>query len=220
MPIRPGEGAGRRTARMPAPESQPTVVDIAFAIEGSSLPADHGWLLRTAIEARLPWLADEALAGIHPLRGAATNYGVLLLAQRAKLTLRLPEARVPDCQPLQDSPLDVGGAMLRIGAGKPRALQSSATLSALRVASLAFGVAAFEADVAGWLQQLEIECGVIAGRRQVMRAGSREIAGFALALHGLRPADSLRIQRNGLGGDRRAGWGIFVPAKTIADADA
>ena len=72
--------------------------------------------------------------------------------------------------------------------------------------------------MARWLRALGVDCGFISGRRRTSIAGGREIAGFALALHGLGPADSLRVQSAGIGGERRLGWGIFVPAKAIVAA--
>ena len=198
------------------PESEPKVVDVVFDVEGSSLPADHAWPLLRAIEPRLPWLAGEALAGIHPLRAAPTTYGVVLLAQRAKLVLRAPAARLSDCLALQDAKLDIAGSWLRVGAGKSRPLQPCATLSAQRVASAAGDAQEFEIEVRSLLKALAIDCELISGRPRHAIAGARAIAGFALALHGLSAADSLRVQGRGIGDDRRLGWGLFVPAKSIA----
>jgi CRISPR-associated protein Cas6 len=204
---------------MPVPETDSTVVDVAFDVSGTSLPGEHAWLLLRAVEARLPWLPDEAHAGIHPLRTAPTGYGVVLLAQRAKLVLRLPAARVPNALVLQRATLDVGDSELRVGAGVARSLRPSATLSAHRVATGATDETAFEAGVADTLQRMGIAARCISGRRRDGDAGGRTIAGYALTLHGLGPADSLRVQREGIGGDRRLGWGVFVPAKTIVAAD-
>ena len=120
---------------MRVPELAPSVVDVAFEVAGTSLPADHAWPLLRAVEARLPWFADEARVGIHPLRAVQTSYDIVLLAQRTKLVLRLPEARLPDALLLQDTAFDVGGSMLRIGVGRARTLRPSATLSAQRVAT-------------------------------------------------------------------------------------
>jgi len=200
---------------MPVPEPDAPVVDVAFDVGGTSLPADHEWPLLRALEARLPWFADEARVGIHPMRAVQTSYGIVLLAQRAKLVLRLPEARLADALLLQDALLEVGGSTLRIGSGNARPLRASATLSAQRVATDAGDDAAFEADVAQALQRMGVACGLIAGRRRHGDAGGRNVAGFALTLHGLGAVDSLRIQGEGIGGDRRLGWGIFVPAKAI-----
>lgn len=207
--------AGRR-----APERESPVVDVVFDIDGTSLPSDNAWPLLQEIEHRLPWLASEALAGVHPLRAAPTSYGVVLLAHRAKLVLRAPETRLDDCLLLQGADLDVAGSVLRVGAGRARPLRPSATLHAQRVATGTRDEQEFQGEVTRCLHELEVVCRFISGRPRIANAGDREIAGFGLALHGLRPADSLRVQRSGIGGDRRLGWGIFIPAKAIVAAEA
>ena len=103
LPTRPPDGAVSRDGDMSVQEALASVVDVAFNIEGSSVPAEHDWPLLRAVEERLPWFAGEPLAGIHPLRTVPTSYGVALLAQRAKLVLRLPAVRLPDALLLQDT---------------------------------------------------------------------------------------------------------------------
>jgi CRISPR-associated protein Cas6 len=215
----------RATGPEPAPGSdgraiEPATVDVVFDVRGASLPADNAWPLLQAILGRLPWLATDALAGIHPLRAVPTNYGVVLLAQRAKLVLRVPEARLHVCLALAGARLDIAGSALGVGAGRPRALQPSATLHAQRVATETGDEGAFQEEVAQWLRALDVDCRFISGRRRTSIADGREIAGYALALHDLGEADSLRIQGAGLGGNRRLGWGIFVPAKAIVAAQS
>jgi len=51
------------------------VVDAVFAIECRSLPVDHAWALSAAIQAALPWFADEPQAGLHTVHGAASGAG-------------------------------------------------------------------------------------------------------------------------------------------------
>jgi hypothetical protein len=46
------------------------------------------------------------------------------------------------------------------------------------------------------------------------------IAGFSLMLHGLSVADSLRVQRAGIGPHRLLGCGIFVPHRSAAAVGA
>lgn len=198
------------------PEHATEVVDVVFDVVGAELPADYAWPLLQAIEHRLPWFALEALTGVHPLRTSPTGYDVALLAQRAKLTLRAPAARLADALALQDAELDVGGAPLRVGAGRARPLRPAATVAAYRVASAATDASAFEEEVARTLAELEVDCRLISGRRRQASAGDREIAGYALTLHGLGAVASLRVQGAGIGGERRLGWGLFVPAKAIA----
>jgi CRISPR-associated protein Cas6 len=197
------------------------MTDIAFDLSGAAtLPADSMSLLARSIARRLPWIDDEPLVGMHPLRATPSVHGALLLARRAKLVLRIPARRAADARLLAGTSIDIGGGTLCIGAGRERALSPSATLAAQRVESDATDAAAFEAEAQVRLRALGIECALIAGLRREERIDARMIAGFALTLHALSPAASLRVLGAGLGALRRFGWGVFVPARAIRDLPA
>jgi CRISPR-associated protein Cas6 len=198
------------------PGDDAPMVDVVFDAAGKTLPAEHAFGLWRATVRWLPWLEGEARAGIHRLRTAPTGYGVVLLARRAKLALRVPERRLGDTLALSGKTLDVDGSVLAIGAGVARPLQPWTTLHAQQVAAGAGGEAAFQDEVAAWLQSRDVACQFITGRRQTLTAGAREISGFSVVLHGLTPAGSLRMQAEGMGSDRALGCGIFVPYKSIA----
>ena len=74
----------------------------------------------------------------------------------------------------------------------------------------------FQDEVARWLAALGIACEFITGRRRTGDGGRPRDRGFSVVLHGLAPEDSLRMQCEGIGGERALGWGIFVPHKSIA----
>ncbi len=192
------------------------VVDVLFELSGTRVPADCAAALALAVSAALPWFEAEPRAGIHPLRAAPSTHGTLVLARRARLMLRVPEARAAATLALAGHGLDLGGEPVTVGAGHRRALAPSATLFAQRVASGTHDERAFHDSVVRWLAELGVRCEFISGRARSVGAGGREVAGYSLALHGLGPADSLRVQAAGLGGERRLGFGIFVPHKAIA----
>ncbi len=52
--------------------------------------------------------------------------------------------------------------------------------------------------------------------RRTIRIRKAEVVGYALLVEGLSVEDSLRLQQYGLGGRRRMGCGVFVPARTEA----
>ena len=197
-------------------ENVAPMVDVVFDVAGTTLPAEHAFVLWRATLPWLGWLEEEAGAGIHRLRTAPTGYGVALLARRAKLALRVPLRRVGDTLALADKTLDVGGSPLAVGAGVARPLRPWATLHAQQVAAATGDEAAFQDEVAASLQARGLACPFITGRRQTVAAGAREIAGFSVVLHGLTPEGSLRMQSEGMGGDRVLGCGIFIPYKSIA----
>jgi CRISPR-associated protein Cas6 len=195
------------------------VVDVVFAVAGESLPADHAHALLRETVRCLPWFESDPWAGIHPLRTAPTTYGVALLARRAKLVLRLTRGRLADARALEGLTLDIAGNLLQVGAGTERPLRPFATLHALRVVTGARDEKDFHGDVVARLETLGIDCDFISGRRQALRRGDQEMVGFSLALHGLNPDDSLRVQREGVGDERRLGCGIFIPHKSIVVPD-
>jgi CRISPR-associated protein Cas6 len=195
------------------------MIDIVYDVAGTSVPVEHALPLLEAIVEALPWFASAEAAGVHPLRGSGTPYGELLLARRAKLVLRLPASRQDDCAALEGAKLALGGHSLAVGKSAARALRPSATLHAQRVASAAPDERGFQDEVTAALNALGVASPFISGGARAGRAWERAIAGFALSVHELGAEDSLRLQAQGIGGDRRLGWGIFVPAKTITTAD-
>lgn len=193
-----------------------SVVDVVFGLAGKTLPVEHAYVLWRAVGSWLPWLEGESTAGIHRLRTAPTGYGVVLLANRAKLTLRVPERRLGETLALAGKTLDVGGSGLAVGTGVARPLSPWATLHAQQVVAGAAGEAAFQDEVAEWLHGRGVACQFITGRRRAVTVGEREIVGFSVVLHGLTPDASLKMQSEGMGSDRALGCGIFVPHKSIA----
>lgn len=205
---------------MDAPEVDHTVVDVAFPLDGRNLPRDHALPLAQALTAYLAWLADEPLAGIHPVK-VVPGYGVRgLLSQRARLLLRLPVVRVAALAALAGRSLDVGGCTLRLGEPRPRELLAHSTLFAPFVAAASADEALFMQTVASTLEALQVSGHSVCGRRQQIGAPGRAIIGFSLMLHGLTGADSLRLQRSGVGPHRMLGCGIFVPHRSAAAVGA
>jgi len=194
------------------------VVDVLFDLSGTRVPADHAAALARAVADALPWFDAEPRAGIHPLRAAPSTHGALVLARRAKLVLRVPVSEASESLALAGRVLDIAGESVVVGQGATRPLVPSATLYAQRVATAARDERAFHDDVVRWLAGMDVRCEFISGRARCLSAGGGEITAYGLALHGLAPSDSLRVQSEGLGGQRRLGCGIFVPHKTIATA--
>jgi CRISPR-associated protein Cas6 len=191
------------------------VVDVAFALRGGSIPADHGWRLFRLLAERLAWLESEADAGVHPIRGARAIAGEIHLGGRARLMLRLPRARVEQSFALSGTRFDLGTGV-EVGGARLRPLFAHRTLYSHFVAAAGPDEAAFQRDVDAELQRAGIECKVICGRMRRARAQEAETVGFGLMLHGLSPEDSLRMQATGLGAGRKLGCGLFVPHKSAA----
>lgn len=199
-----------------------SMIDLAFAVAGDTVPLDHRHALADAVETRLPWLADCPGAGVHRLNVSAGGGPRALLSNRTRLTLRLPRSRAADACALEGTELVLGDALLHVGAAHERTLRPWGTLYAHLVAADgaedAADELAFLDAVQSELATLAIVGRAICGRHQAV-AGDR-LHGYSLMLDGLSAADALRLLEIGLGPHRRLGCGLFVPHKSAAAVGA
>jgi CRISPR-associated protein Cas6 len=189
------------------------MVDVAFSLRGGAVPTDHGWLLFQLLAERLAWLAVEANAGVHPIRGSRAVAGEIHLGARARLMLRLPRERVEQSFALTGARLALGDGV-EVGSARLRPLFAHGTLYSQFVATGTSDEACFQRDVSAELQRAGIACKVICGRMRRAQTQDAEIVGFSLMLHELSPEDSLRMQAAGVGTQRKLGCGIFIPHKS------
>lgn len=204
------------------------VVDAAFAIECRSLPVDHAFALSAAVQAALPWFADEPQAGLHTVHGAASGAGwkrpegedaLLQLSHRTRLVLRLPESRLQDAAALTGRTLDVAGFPMRVGRLSPRPLLRIASLFSRSV--IFEGAAdepAFVAAAIEGLRALGVEASaMLCGRDVTLLTPQRTYRARSLMVTVATPAQSLALQRHGLGEARKLGCGLFIPHKDVGD---
>lgn len=192
------------------------VIDVAFALHGQTLARDHAHALQLALCTHLPWLARDAVAGIHAVKLVAGTEDTALLSARARVLMRVERRRLEELRALEGVVLNVAGALLRLGAPQARELLPLATLYASRVAAGSADEAAFMAVVEQELAQLGIGGHRVCGKHQHLSLTDGSLDTFSLMLHALGPEQSLRLQCHGLGPQRLLGCGIFVPHKSAA----
>lgn len=198
-----------------APQGEDPAVDVAFALEGRCLARDHARALADALAAPLPWLAGHPTAGVHPVKLVPGSEPVAWLSRRARLLLRVPRSREAALAVLDGCTLGVGGNALRLGPPRSHPLLPHGTLYSTFVAAQSDDEAAFMRHVDAELEALGIGCRKVCGKRQERGSAPAQL-GFSLMLHELSAADSLAVQRAGLGPHRGLGCGIFVPHRSAA----
>ncbi len=191
------------------------VVDLAFALEGRTVAPDYADALLVQLLELLPWLAEEESVGVHPLVGLSTGPGEQYLSRRSRLVLRLPRQRVAAAKDISGAALDLGGPVL-IGAAAVRELMAASVVYSSFVTvgeadEAAFLDACREGLAAMGLDRPYILC----GKARAGRAAGGEWRGYSLLVHGLDEDASLLLQRQGLGGERLRGCGLFVPHKSL-----
>jgi CRISPR-associated protein Cas6 len=192
------------------------LVEAVFPLEGKALPRDHAQALQHALAEQLPWLRNDAGAGIHPLKLVSGPESLALLSQRTRLILRVDANRLDELKALCGVELDVSGHALRLGAVHLRALQPLATLYAYRVAAVSADESEFMQAMEAELTALAIAGERVCGKRHSLRVDGLDMTTFSMMLHGLAPEQSLRLQQHGLGTHRLLGCGLFVPHKSAA----
>jgi CRISPR-associated protein Cas6 len=193
-----------------------TTLDYAFSVAGDVIERDYPAGLYRALAALLPWLEDEPLAGVHPMRGLTPCPGGLMVGGRTRIMLRIPEHRVEACAALEGADLRLASP-LHVGRASRRELLPYPVLHSRLVITGTEDEAGFARDAEAELAALAIDCDIIVGRRGELRVNEqRTLVGYSLMLHGLSTGDSLRAQEHGLGQERKLGCGLFVPHKSIA----
>jgi CRISPR-associated protein Cas6 len=204
------------------------IVDVVYSLNCRCLPVDHAYALSQAIQQALPWFAEEERAGLHTIHVAESGNGwmrpddpkaLLHLSHRTKLMLRVPKHRIEDAAKLVGQTLDISGHSLRAEKPVVRPLSVSTTLfSRYVVAREGADENAFLQDAMTQLRAMGVQpkkmlCGMehfIATPEAVIRARS-------LMLAELTVNESVKLQQQGLGSNRKLGCGLFIPHKDIRE---
>jgi CRISPR-associated protein Cas6 len=212
--IDPRTAGGRDAHAAAAP-----AVDVAFEVSADTLPRAYRNALRDALFARIPWLAMDAFAGIHPLVATVRAGDNVVLSRRTRLVIRMSRAHAHEALALERRTLDIAGARLTIGVGRVKPLAPFPTIGSAFVATMTENPLAHERAVEAMLGAIGIPLRFICGRMSRLGAGDDELAGGSVVVHALAETDSLRLQSAGLGPHRALGCGLFVPHKAIGALD-
>lgn len=206
-------------------------MDAVFAISCRSLPVDHAYALSQAIQAVLPWFAADPDTGLHIIRAAESGSGwmrpedphtLLHLSQRTRLVLRLPTHRLDTAAALLGRTLDITGHSLRVDRLTVRPLSRITTLiSHCVLLSGCDSEADFRQTAVAQLDTLGIRPGeMLCGLMTSIATPGRMLLTRSLMLAGLTREQSVLLQQQGLGGERKLGCGLFIPHKDIGDLRA
>ena len=206
------------------------VVDLVYQIRCKCLPVDHAWAFSSALREALPWLDDEAQAGIHLIHGAESGNGwmrpedgcdeLLYLSRRSRMTLRLPKHRLDDARKLTGQNLDVSGHSLEVGESSVKPFSTLPTQFA-RYVVVPEGMgqddeAAFMSHAVEQLRALDIRVRkLLCGRAHAIGHPEGALYTRSVMLADLEVEEAVAVQRHGIGPHRKMGCGLFIPHKGI-----
>lgn len=219
---------------------------MSFSLTGKQLPADHGYLLYSAISRATqrgtsPTVRKGSVSGtgvppvsalhktdrlaIELISGFPSGPGLISLPDRGvTLRLRIPAEHYRDVLPLAGKRLDIGGHQIRLGLPVARPIEAAPSLYARVVTIKKFT----EADPFIEAVKRKLDSFGVKGRvelprdeqgryrRRIVTIHGKSVVGFSVAVHDLNDEDSIKLQSFGVGGRRAMGCGIFNPAEASA----
>lgn len=203
----------------PAAALLPEMVDVVFGLAGENLPPGFELPLFREVARILPWIVNTPRAGVLPLRGPRAADGGVMITHRSSVVIRLPRDRVCSASAMEREKLRVGGASVTVGEGTFRKHQPAATLYSPRVTTGEADEVRFLAVLEEEMTALGVRGRLICGRRVEVELEEGPLPAYPVAVHGLREADSLLLQRAGLGRGQPVGCGLLIPHKTIFAAE-
>ncbi|MCA1804290.1 MAG: type I-MYXAN CRISPR-associated protein Cas6/Cmx6 [Xanthomonadaceae bacterium] len=204
------------------------IVDLIYVINCKMLPLDHAYAFSQALRQAMPWLEEEAAAGIHLIHGAESGNGwyrpesgecqLLHLSRRARMSIRVPKERVEDARALVGQTLDIEGYPLEVGEASTRKLSSMATqFSRYVVGAEGQSEEEFLEHVVQEMRKLKIPVRkIMCGRSHLIRTPEETIHTRAVMVADLDPAHAILLQEQGIGPGRKLGCGLFIPHKGIS----
>lgn len=203
------------------------VVDLAFRVTCPTLPLDHAHALSRQLLQELPWLEEEAHAGVHLIHGATSGNGwfrpedtsneLLHLSRRTRMRLRVPKHRLEDARTLSGKTLNIDGHSLELGKNEVFLLSSLSTLFARYIITREEDdEEQFLEEAAEQMRAIGINCRkMLGGITHTMRFPDGAVFTRSLMVADLEPEQSVRLQEVGLGAGRTIGCGLFIPHRGI-----
>lgn len=204
------------------------IVDLVYCIQCRMLPLDHAYAFSQALLQALPWMRQEAAAGIHLIHGAESGNGwyrpeneegqLLHLSRRARMSIRVPRERVEDAHALVGQTLDVEGYPLEVGKVTTRKLSSVSTQFARYVVGdEGQSEEEFLEQVVQEMRKSRIPVRkIMCGRSHLIRTPEEDIHTRAVMVADLDPEHAVLLQERGIGPGRKLGCGLFIPHKGIS----
>jgi CRISPR-associated protein Cas6 len=213
-------------------------LEIQFSLRGKTLPADHGYPMYSAVKKFLQDSEDDSIPKDLPpevrlctVPGIPDRAGMIYLNRGSKLRLRCPSEEVQTWyRLLQNQVLDIQGHLIRLI--QPR-ITLPETNDKLCSRLVTFKLSTiddpelpryFLESCQKGLDKLEIKgkAFITSDRdgnlaRRTLQIKEKKVLGYGVAVEGLSPDDSLKLQWHGLGGRQHFGCGWFYPMQEEAD---
>jgi CRISPR-associated endonuclease/helicase Cas3 len=179
---------------------------------GDRLPADHNYLLYSALIEKLPELkgCDWQLKTIN---GIPDSHGWIKLGNKSWLGIRCDLEMLEAFGALDNQVLRVGSGFMEIGLLEGQGLTPKPNLCSRLVTFKSptgcFGEYEFGVSLGRVLNKIGLQKPPQLGNRGTLKIKKVTVAGYSLRFENLPAEYSLWLQRYGIGGRRKMGCGVF-----------
>jgi len=210
-------------------------IDVSFRVNGNELPADHGYIMLSAVSELIPDIHGDPECGIFPVNGILIGNRRISLNDKSRLVFRTDVAKLPSLLKLAGKKLLIGEHPIRIGVPEVFALKPAGRLKSRLVTIKGFmepelflkaatkqllkhGIKGNPALITRKSSNGDKEgastneCPFI---RRTLRIKDKEIVGYPMIVEELDDDESIRLQEKGIGGRRRMGCGLFIPIRDV-----
>jgi CRISPR-associated protein Cas6 len=180
---------------------------------GDRLPADHNYRLYSALVEALPGLKDCEWH-LKTINGIPDHQGWIKLGRQSRLGIRCDLGLLEVFSALDQRLLRVGQSFIELGALQGQTIQPTNTLRSRLVTIKQAGVGTFDDTMFAVALGKQLgEAGIkhlpIIRKRRTLRIKDCTVIGFEVTFPRVSQAESLILQRHGLGGRHRMGCGVF-----------
>jgi CRISPR-associated protein Cas6 len=203
---------------------QSEMIDLSFSVDCKELPYDHAYELSSEIINLIPDIMEDKRNAIQTLHGPMSGNGWvradgenIFLSKRAKLFLRVNKLQVDKIRDIEGKKIKLFGHDLSIGKSKVK------TFLVVRDLFCRFVSCNEDLPEDMFLEQVQKELGAhnvhinkaLCGQSKKILFGDEALHTRSLMIADLSKEESIRLQEEGVGGQRLYGCGIFLPHKSI-----
>ena len=200
------------------------MAELSFPVNCRELPYDHAYELSSEILNLIPQIKNDKRNSIQTLHGPMSGNGWVRpdsenipLSKRAKLIMRINKNQIDDIKDIEGKEIKLFGNSLKIGISKVK------NFLIVKDLFCRFVISDNKISEDDFLEKIQMELRnfnvnikkALCGRSMTINFGKKTVYTRSLMIADLSKEESLKLQEEGVGGEKLYGCGIFLPHKSI-----